>query len=83
MNESSTNSEAENSTPTDAEHPAAEIPDAIDPVDLVYTSSYSRARGGISEDPREILSNPAVAPQTIDSSVEALRDDMLRDVEES
>ncbi|HEY9908854.1 MAG TPA: hypothetical protein V6D18_14750 [Thermosynechococcaceae cyanobacterium] len=43
----------------------------FDPQDLVY-------KGGYSGNPREILDNPAVAPQTIDEPGD-LRDDRMPD----
>lgn len=40
--------------------------------DLVY-------KGGFNKDPQEIVSNPAVAPQTIDDTQKALRGDLMKD----
>jgi hypothetical protein len=47
------------------------LKDAVDPRDLVM-------KGGYTGDPREIVANPAVAPQMIDDTTE-LRDDLRRD----
>lgn len=47
---------------------------AVDPMDLVY-------KGGFTGNAREIVENPAVAPQTINSP-EHLRDDMLESGDE-
>ncbi len=57
-------------------HPQQRI---VDPRDLVYVSSYDEEGGSISNDPREIINNPAVAPQMLDSTPENLRDDFLHD----
>lgn len=50
----------------------------VDPNDLVYVSSYSEEEGSISDDPREIINNPAVAPEMLDTTPENLRDDFFK-----
>lgn len=50
-------------------------PSVVPPEQLVYT-------GGLARDPQEVISNPAVVPQTPDDSVRALRSDMLREPED-
>jgi hypothetical protein len=52
--------------------PDSKEPRIIDPLDLVYG-------GGYIGDPKEILSNPAVAPQMPDDAANNLRDDFIRD----
>lgn len=52
--------------------PNTSKPRVVDPLDLVYS-------GGYLGDPREILSNPAVAPQMLDDTPDNLRDDFRRD----
>ncbi len=52
--------------------PDSSEPRVVDPLDLVYS-------GGYVGDPREILSNPAVAPQMPDDTPDNLRDDFRRD----
>ncbi|QYO62278.1 hypothetical protein [Leptolyngbya sp. 7M] len=42
----------------------------IDPRELVY-------RGGYSGNPREIVENPAVAPEMVEQAPEDLRDDLM------
>lgn len=51
----------------------------VDPNDLVYVSSYSEEQGSISDDPREIINNPGVAPEMLDSTPENLRSDFLKE----
>lgn len=47
----------------------------MDPLDLVYS-------GGVDRDPQEIISNPAVAPQTL-SDGRDLRVDLFKDPDEA
>jgi hypothetical protein len=47
------------------------LEDAVDPQDLVM-------KGGYTGDPREIVANPAVAPQMLDDTT-VLRDDLRKD----
>jgi hypothetical protein len=67
------NSEEDQSSTTDR---------IVDPKDLVYTSSYSEEGGSISENPREIISNPAVAPEMLDTTSQDLRDDIFKESSE-
>lgn len=53
-------------------------PRIVNPQDLVYISSFSESEDSISDDPREIVNNPAVAPQTLDTTPENLRDDFFK-----
>lgn len=66
---------------TDRANQSHAVPDdqMADPNDLVYVSSYSEDKGSISDDPREIINNPAVAPQMLDTTTENLRDDLFKD----
>lgn len=52
--------------------------DMVDARDLVTKTAFSEDRGSISDDPREIINNPAVAPQALDSTPENLRDDLYK-----
>jgi hypothetical protein len=47
----------------------------IDPLELVN-------RGGYRGNPREIVENPAVAPETLEPAPEDLRPDLFRDDQE-
>jgi hypothetical protein len=58
---------------TQSENQAQQAP--IDPRDLVY-------RGGYSGNPREIIENPAVAPEMLEPAPEDLRDDLMPKNEE-
>ena len=53
-------------------NPPTETKDLVDPRDLVRTS-------GIPENPEEVLSNPAVAPQMPDDSLRDLRGDLSKE----
>lgn len=64
----STHSEPSNSESANSASKSRKEP--IDPRDLVYT-------GGPDRDPREVIHNPAVAPEMVDSSPEDLRDDLM------
>jgi hypothetical protein len=55
----------------------------VDPKDLVCTSSYSEEEGSISDNPREIISNPAVAPEMLDTTSQDLRDDIFKESSEA
>ncbi|NJO80449.1 MAG: hypothetical protein HC827_19370 [Cyanobacteria bacterium RM1_2_2] len=62
-------SESEQLDPSEnQENPSKQAP--IDPRDLVY-------RGGYSGNPREIVENPAVAPEMLEPAPEDLRDDLM------
>ncbi|WNZ24264.1 hypothetical protein HJG54_16310 [Leptolyngbya sp. NK1-12] len=61
-----------NPQPSSSEAQDSEIKNnrLIDPRELVY-------RGGYSGDPREIVENPAVAPEMVEQAPEDLRDDLM------
>ncbi|GAB4385974.1 MAG: hypothetical protein Kow00121_51610 [Elainellaceae cyanobacterium] len=65
-----TNSKAEKPAQAQRSHDSSQIVNPAE--DLVY-------KGGFSKDPQEIVSNPAVAPQTIDDTSKALRGDLMKD----
>lgn len=54
--------------PTQPENQSADTP--IDVRELVY-------RGGYSGNPREIVENPAVAPEMLEQAPEDIRDDLM------
>lgn len=55
----------------DQEDANSSAEDIVDPRELVMG-------GGYTKDPREIVTNPAVAPQTLDT-IDDLRGDLTRD----
>jgi hypothetical protein len=60
------------STPPQANSPSNSQadPNIVDPRELVYA-------GGYVGDPREIVENPAVAPDMVEAAPEDLRDDLM------